>query len=161
MFSDLLIYISILPLIGILLILLFSITDSKSLKLISLNFSVLPFLGSLIVWAYFEKSIGQFQFVTQLPWLTSLNLNVTLGIDGISLFFLLLTTMLIPICILLSWGSVKKDLKEYLIAFLLLEFFLIGVFCILDLLLFYIFFESVLIPMFLIVGEYKQNQLIG
>ena len=123
MFSNLLIYISILPLIGILLILLFSVTDSKSLKLISLNFSVLPFLGSLIVWAYFEKSIGQFQFVTQIPWLTSLNLNVTLGIDGISIFFLLLTTMLIPICILLSWGSVKKDLKEYLIAFLLLEFF--------------------------------------
>jgi NADH-quinone oxidoreductase subunit M len=67
---------------------------------------VLPFLGSLFVWAYFEKSIGQFQFVTTISWLTSLNLNVTLGIDGISLFFLLLTTLLIPICILISWSVV-------------------------------------------------------
>jgi NADH:ubiquinone oxidoreductase subunit 4 (subunit M) len=84
--------------------------------------------------------------------------NVTIGIDGISLFFLLLTTMLIPICILLSWSSVKKDLKDYLIAFLFLEFFLIGVFCILDLLLFYIFFESVLLPMFLIVGIWGSSE---
>lgn len=141
MFANLLIYISVLPLIGILLLLFFSPKNSKALKLIALNFSMLPFLGSLLVWAYFEKSIGQFQFVTQIFWLSNLNLNITLGIDGISIFFLLLTTMLIPICILLSWSSVKKDLKEYLIAFLLLEFFLIGVFCILDLLLFYIFFK--------------------
>jgi proton-translocating NADH-quinone oxidoreductase chain M len=81
-----------------------------------------------------------------------LNLNLTLGIDGISIFFLLLTTLLIPICILISWNSINYKLKEYLISFLILEFLLIGVFCILDLLLFYIFFESVLIPMFLIIG---------
>ena len=101
----------------------------------------------MIVWAFFKKSIAQFQFVTKIFWIPYLNLNLTLGVDGISLFFLLLTTLLIPICILISWYSVKKDLKEYLIAFLILEFFLIGVFSILDLLLFYIFFESVLIPM--------------
>lgn len=158
MFTDLLIYILILPLVGILLLLFSSSINSKLLKLITLNFSVLPFLGSLLVWVFFEKSIGQFQFVTQIPWLTNLNLNLILGIDGISIFFLLLTTMLIPICILLSWGSVKKDLKEYLIAFLFLEFFLIGVFCILDLLLFYIFFESVLLPMFLIVGIWGSRE---
>lgn len=158
MFDNLLIYILLLPLIGILCLLLYSPNNSKELKLIALNFSVLPFLGSLIVWAYFEKSVGQFQFTIKNHWLSNLNLNIIAGIDGISLFFLLLTTMLIPICLLLSWSSVKKDLKEYLIAFLVLEFFLIGVFCILDLLLFYIFFESVLLPMFLIVGIWGSRE---
>jgi len=158
MFENLLIYISVLPLIGSILLVFIPSSNSKLLKITALNFSSLPFLGSLLVWAYFKQSIGQFQFVTKIYWLSNLNLNITLGIDGISLFFLLLTTMLIPICILLSWGSVKKDLKEYLIAFLLLEFFLIGVFCILDLLLFYIFFESVLIPMFLIVGIWGSRE---
>jgi NADH:ubiquinone oxidoreductase subunit 4 (subunit M) len=75
-----------------------------------------------------------------------------LGVDGISLFFILLTTLLIFLCILISWTSVEINIKEFLIAFLIMEFFLIGVFSILDLLLFYIFFESVLIPMYLIVG---------
>ena len=158
MFENLLIYISVLPLIGSILLIFIPSSNSKLLKITALNFSSLPFLGSLLVWAYFKQSIGQFQFVTKIYWLSNLNLNITLGIDGISLFFLLLTTMLIPICILLSWSSVKKDLKEYLIAFLLLEFFLIGVFCILDLLLFYIFFESVLIPMFLIVGVWGSRE---
>ena len=158
MFENLLVYISILPFIGSVLLLFIPSSNSKLLKLTALNFSSLPFLGSLLVWAYFKQSIGQFQFVTKIYWMSNLNLNITLGIDGISLFFLLLTTMLIPICILLSWSSVKKDLKEYLIAFLLLEFFLIGVFCILDLLLFYIFFESVLIPMFLIVGVWGSRE---
>jgi proton-translocating NADH-quinone oxidoreductase chain M len=158
LFDNLLIYILLSPLVGILWILFDSSQNSKILKLIALNFSVLPFLGSLLVWAYFEKSIGQFQFVVKNSWLTNLNLNIIIGIDGISIFFLLLTTMLIPICILLSWSSVKKDVKEYLIAFLLLEFFLIGVFCILDLLLFYIFFESVLLPMFLIVGVWGSRE---
>ena len=158
MFVNWLLNISILPLIGIFLLIFVPSDSSRLLKLIALNFSSLPFIGSLFLWAYFKKSVGQFQFVTVLYWLPALNLNITLGIDRISLFFLLLTTMLIPICILLSWGSVKKDLKEYLIAFLLLEFFLILVFGILDLLLFYIFFESVLIPMFLIVGVWGSRE---
>ena len=158
MLENLLSRISILPLIGIVLLFFIPSNSSKLLKLIALNFSSLPFIGSLFLWAYFKKSVGQFQFVTALYWLPVLNLNITLGIDGISLFFLLLTTMLIPICILLSWDNVKKDLKEYLIAFLLLEFFLILVFGILDLLLFYIFFESVLIPMFLIVGIWGSRE---
>jgi NADH-quinone oxidoreductase subunit M len=104
------------------------------------------------LWGFFQKSIGAFQFVVKFFWLPALNLNFTLGIDGISIFFLLLTTLLIPLCIFTSWNSVNKNIKEFLIAFLVLDFFLIGTFCVLDLLLFYIFFESVLIPMFLIVG---------
>jgi proton-translocating NADH-quinone oxidoreductase chain M len=158
MLNSLLIYISVLPLVGVFLLMVAPSNNSKLLKLIALNFSSLPFIGSLLIWAYFKKSLGQFQFVVKVYWLSALNLNVTLGIDGISLFFLLLTTLLIPICILLGWDSVKKDLKEYLIAFLFLEFFLILVFCIVDLLLFYIFFESVLIPMFLIIGIWGSRE---
>lgn len=158
MFENLLVYILALPVTGILLLTFIPSNNSKLLKVTALNFSSLPFLGFLLVWAYFKNSIAQFQFVTKIYWMPFLNLNLTLGVDGISLFFLLLTTMLIPICILISWSSVKKDLKEYLIAFLLLEFFLIGVFCILDLLLFYVFFESVLIPMFLIVGIWGSRE---
>jgi len=81
-----------------------------------------------------------------------------LGVDGISLFFILLTTLLIPLCILASWNSVGHSLREFLIAFLFLDFLLIGVFCVLDLLFFYIFFESVLIPMFLIVGIWGSRE---
>ena len=158
MFESLLLNITVLPLIGILLLLLVPSKNFKMLKLIALNFSSLPLIGSLVLWFFFKDFLGQFQFVTKLYWLSSFNINVSLGIDGISLFFLILTTLLIPICILLSWSSVKKDLKEYLIAFLFLEFFLILVFGILDLLLFYIFFESVLIPMFLIIGIWGSRE---
>ena len=122
------------------------------LRLVALNTAFASFFVSLFVWFFFNKSFGSFQLVTKLNWFPELNLSFTLGIDGISLFFLLLTTLLIPLCLLASWNSVTVHLKEFLIAFLVLEFFLIGTFCVLDLLLFYIFFESVLIPMFLIIG---------
>jgi proton-translocating NADH-quinone oxidoreductase chain M len=101
---------------------------------------------------FFKKSIGSFQFVTTFKWLAFFNLTFTLGVDGISLFFLILTTLLIPLCLLTSWNSVSDYLREFLIYFLLLDFFLIGTFCVVDLLFFYVFFESVLIPMFLIIG---------
>jgi len=146
------------PIFGILILLLVPSREEKLLKLIALNFSCFPFVGSLILWGFFQKAIGSFQFVVKFFWLPSLNLNFTLGIDGISIFFLILTTLLIPLCILTSWNSVSNNLKEFLIAFLVLDFFLIGTFCVLDLLLFYIFFESVLIPMFLIVGIWGSRE---
>jgi proton-translocating NADH-quinone oxidoreductase chain M len=150
--NNLLLYILLFPIFGILTLLLIPAKEEKMLKLTALNFSIFSFIGSLILWGFFQKSIGAFQFVVKFFWLPALNLNFTLGIDGISIFFLLLTTLLIPLCIFTSWNSVNKNIKEFLIAFLVLDFFLIGTFCVLDLLLFYIFFESVLIPMFLIVG---------
>ena len=158
MYINFLACVAVLPLLGSFILVLAPRNNLNLLKLIALNFSSLPFIGSLLIWSSYKKSLCQFQFVTKILLLPTLNLNLTLGIDGISLFFLLLTTLLIPICILLSWNSVKKDLKEYLLAFLLLEFFLILVFGILDLLLFYIFFESVLIPMFLIVGIWGSRE---
>lgn len=160
MFSlkNLLIYILMFPIFGILILFLLPSKEEKLLKLVALNSSCLSFIGSLLLWVFFQKSTSSFQFVVKLFWLPYLNLNFTLGIDGISIFFLLLTTLLIPLCILTSWNSVSDNLKEFLIAFLVLDFFLIGTFCVLDLLLFYIFFESVLIPMFLIVGIWGSRE---
>lgn len=160
MFSlkNLLIYILMFPIFGILILLLVPAKEEKLLKLVALNSSCLSFIGSLFLWGFFQKSTSSFQFVVKLFWLPYLNLNFTLGVDGISIFFLFLTTLLIPLCILTSWNSVSDNLKEFLIAFLVLDFFLIGTFCVLDLLLFYIFFESVLIPMFLIVGIWGSRE---
>lgn len=155
--ENLLAYILISPLIGVVILLITPSTQEKLLKITALNFSYIPFIGCLVLWGGFKEYTGMFQFVIRIFWAYTVNLNLTLGIDGISLFFLLLTTLLIPLCLLASW-NVKTNLKEYLISFLLLEFFLIGVFCILDLLIFYIFFESVLIPMFLIVGIWGSRE---
>jgi len=156
--KNLLLYILMFPIFGILLLLLIPAREEKLLKIVALNFSCFSFIGSLILWGFFQKATGAFQFVVKFFWLPILNLNFTLGIDGISIFFLLLTTLLIPLCILTSWNSVSDNLKEFLIAFLILDFFLIGTFCVMDLLLFYIFFESILIPMFLIVGIWGSRE---
>lgn len=92
------------------------------------------------------KSISFLQFVVKFFWLLSLSLNFIFSVGGISLFFVSLTTLLILLCLLTNWNSINENLEKFLPAFLLLNFFLIGTFCILDLLFFYIFFESVLIP---------------
>ena len=118
----------------------------------------MSFSLSLLLWGFFEKSTASFQFICTFFWLPNLNLNFTIGVDGISLFFILLTTLLIPLCLLVSWNSIIDNLKEFLISFLFLNFLLIGTFCILDLLLFYIFFESVLVPMFLIIGIWGSRE---
>lgn len=156
--TNLLIFILIVPLIGALILLCVPSSNSSMLKAIALNSSCTVYIMSLFLWIFFNKSIGSFQFVNKVLWIPYLNLNFSIGIDGISLFFILLTTLLIFLCILISWTSVKIYIKEFLIAFLVLEFFLIGVFSILDLLLFYIFFESVLIPMYLIVGVWGSRE---
>jgi len=147
-----------LPLIGTFLLLCVPASSYSLLKSIALNVSCFLYVLSLFLWIFFNKSVGSFQFVSKLLWIPFLNLNFSLGVDGISLFFILLTTLLIFLCILISWTSVKTNIKEFLIAFLVMEFFLLGVFSILDLLLFYIFFESVLIPMYLIVGVWGSRE---
>lgn len=157
-FKNLLSIILCIPLLGILLLLILPYNNYKHLKVTSLVTSSFTFLTSLILWVLFDKSTGEMQFVTRILWVPSLNINLTLGIDGISLFFVLLTTLLIFLCLLSSWNSIENYLKEYLISFLIMEFFLIGVFCVLDLLIFYIFFESVLIPMYLIIGIWGSRE---
>ena len=139
--QNLLVYILMFPIIGILLLLIVPSRETRLLKFIALNSACFSFIGSLILWGGFSKSVGFFQFLVKLNWFPLLTLNFTLGVDGISLFFILLTTLLIPLCLLASWNSIGHSLKEFLIAFLFLDFLLIGVFCVLDLLFFYIFLK--------------------
>ena len=114
--------------------------------------SLATFLISLVLWLKFDVAKADFQFEEKLDWVPALGIGYHMGIDGISLFFVLLSTLLTPICILASWEAVQTRVKEYMVAFLVLETFMVGMFCALDLALFYIFFEGVLIPMFLIIG---------
>ena len=112
----------------------------------------MTFLLSLLLWVNFDPTKAGFQFVEKAAWMPALGIGYHMGIDGISLFFVLLSTLLTPICVLASWDAVQARVKEYMVAFLVLETFMVGMFCALDLALFYVFFEGVLIPMFLIIG---------
>ena len=124
----------------------------RNCRSVALLTSLVTFLISLVLWIRFDPTKASFQFEEKVAWVPALGVGYHMGIDGISLFFVLLSTLLTPICILASWESVKVRVKEYMIAFLVLETFMVGMFCALDLALFYIFFEGVLIPMFLIIG---------
>jgi len=156
--KNILIYLLVLPLLGTLFLIFTPSFNTELLRTIGFKTSCLTFVLSFYLWTAFNKTLGTFQFVTTDNWINLLNLNLSLGIDGISLFFVLLTTLLVSLCLLTSWNSIGFNLKEYLISFLVMEFFLIGVFCVLDLLIFYIFFESVLIPMFLIIGIWGSRE---
>ena len=107
---------------------------------------------SLILWFRFDTASADHQFVEQVSWLPEFGLSYHMGVDGISVLFVLLSTLLTPICILASWESVQKRVRDYMVAFLVLETMMVGMFSALDLVLFYVFFEGVLIPMFLIIG---------
>lgn len=100
----------------------------------------------------FDQLSPKFQFVTDINWLSLFNIKFYLGIDSVSLLFIVLTTFIFSLCILSSWSNIKVHFKEYMITFLVMESLLLLIFSLLDLLLFYVFFESILIPMFLIVG---------
>jgi NADH-quinone oxidoreductase subunit M len=125
--------------------------SSQNLKHTALWIAFLNFIISLSLLFSFDLNNPDFQFVEKYAWIES-GISYHLGIDGVSILFVILTTMLVPICILASYESIKFSVKEYLISFLALETFMIGVFCSLDLVLFYLFFEGGLIPMFLIIG---------
>jgi NADH-quinone oxidoreductase subunit M len=124
----------------------------RNCRSVALVTSIVTFLISLVLWARFDATKAGFQFEEKMDWVPALGIGYHMGIDGISLFFVLLATLLTPICILASWESVHVRVKEYMVAFLVLETFMVGMFCALDLALFYVFFEGVLIPMFLIIG---------
>ena len=107
---------------------------------------------SLLLWFRFDTSSAAYQFEEQVRWLPEVGLGYHMGVDGISVLFVLLSTVLTPLCILASWESVQNRVREYMVAFLLLETMMVGMFSALDIVLFYVFFEGVLIPMFLIIG---------
>lgn len=129
-----------------------------ALKQYALGSSSFLFVLSLFLWVGFDSSTSKFQYVISSLLFPFVNFNIIIGVDGISLFFILLTTALFPICLLFSWSFVKTSVKSYLILFLVLEFILVTVFCCLDLLLFYIFFETALLPMFFVIGIWGSRQ---
>jgi NADH-quinone oxidoreductase subunit M len=114
--------------------------------------SLIVFVLSIVLWIGFDPSRPDFQFVERVEWIPPLGFAYHMGVDGISLLFVVLSAFLTPLCILASWEAIETKVREYMIAFLVLETMMIGMFCALDLVLFYVFFEGVLIPMFLIIG---------
>lgn len=143
-----------LPLLGVVFLMIVPGNDDGAkgaMRMVALVTTLFTFATSLAIWYFFDYTNPGFQFVESRDWLGG-NINYKMGVDGISVLFVILTTFLMPFCILASWESVQKRVREYMIAFLILETLMIGVFCALDLVLFYIFFEAGLIPMFLIIG---------
>ncbi|MDB4234335.1 NADH-quinone oxidoreductase subunit M [Alphaproteobacteria bacterium] len=142
------------PIIGALTL---SLTNSNQIKdktilIAGLWITIGEFFLSLLLPLFYDVEKNGYQFIEFHSWFEQLDINYYVGVDGIAIPLILLTTFLIPICLLCSWKSIKKRVKEYVIYFLLLESLVIGVFVSIDLLVFYVFFEAVLIPMFLIIG---------
>jgi len=143
-----------LPLVGSLFVLFIKDNVSKNYqnsKYVALFVSFANFLISIYLWYLFDNSTSEFQFIENKQWLKGF-VNYTIGIDGISILFILLTTLITPLCIISIINSITSRVKEFLIAILVMESLMIGVFCSLDLIIFYLFFEGGLIPMFLIIG---------
>ena len=125
--------------------------NNITIKYVALFTSLVNFFLSIYLWLSFDQSSSEFQFVEEREWIIGL-INYKVGIDGISILFIILTSFITPLCIIAINSSIKKRLAEFLIAVLIMESFMIGVFCSLDLVVFYLFFEAGLIPMFLIIG---------
>jgi NADH-quinone oxidoreductase subunit M len=144
-----------LPLVGAVIIMLTRGSPelvARNARFIALWTSLITFAVSLLLWSGFDPDVSDFQFVERAPWIPAFGIYYQMGIDGISLFFVLLSTLLTPICVLASWEAIETRVKEYMISFLVLETFMVGTFSALDFVVFYVFFEAVLIPMFLIIG---------
>lgn len=151
-----------LPLVGVLMILIVRGNDDiakQNIRFIALITTVVTFILSLGIWLNFDNSNPGFQMVEEADWLGN-SIGYKMGVDGISMLFVILTTFLMPLCILASWESVQNRVREYMIAFLVLETLMIGVFCALDLVVFYVFFEAGLIPMFIIIGVWGGKRRI-
>ena len=147
------------PILGSLLLLLIpenSIENKSKIKDIAVTTSILNFILSLVLWVQFDSSISDYQFVYEFTQLSFCHFN--LGIDGISLYYVLLTTFITPIALVSNYSNINKNLKFFFISFLVLETLQIAVFAVLDLLLFYIFFESVLPILFIIIMVYGSGQ---
>ena len=151
-----------LPLLGAFVILLIKEDENSlnNIKNVALWTSIGVFLISLLIWLQFDNTKPGYQFEEKFRWFSDFNFYYHIGIDGISLFMVILSTFLTPLCILASWESIKKRVKEYMLAFLFLETVMIGMFASVDILLFYIFFEAVLIPMYLIIGIWGGDRRI-
>ncbi len=139
-----------LPLFGVVFI-LFANND-KLIKVISMVTALATLAISLFLFTYFDPATPVFQFGEKIPWVATFNINYTLGIDGISIMLIILTTIISPIAILSTWQSIQTRVKEFMVSILIMETAMIGVFCSLDFILFYFFWEAMLIPMYLLIA---------
>ena len=144
----------IIPILGSIILLL--VTDNEKAKKIALGTSLINFILSIYLWVNFDSSTSSYQFVYSFKELSYCHLNI--GVDGLSIYFVLLTTFITPIAILSNYNSIKHNLKYFLISFLLLETLQIALFVVLDLLLFYVFFESVLPVLFIVIILYGSGE---
>jgi NADH-quinone oxidoreductase subunit M len=152
--NSILTIVTFLPLVGALLLLFVPRRDPGGVnaqRWIALITTLVTFVVSLVIWARFDQSNPGFQFVVNVPWIGD-SIGYRMGVDGISVLFIPLTALLLPMCVLTSWDSVHTRIREYMIVFLVLETLMLGVFATLDGAMFYVFFEGTLIPMFLIIG---------
>ena len=144
-----------LPLVGVLILATLRGDDAavaQNARYTALWTTLITFLISLVLWQKFDTSSAGFQFRETAQWLPDFGVTYRMGLDGISVLFVLLSTALTPVCILASWDSIKTRVREFMMAFLILETMMVGMFCATDFLLFYMFFEGVLIPMYIIIG---------
>src|SRR5580698_10344117 len=147
------------PALGGLLILFIPRRD-RDIKLFALVISSLAFVASLHLPVHLHRGLAGFQFEIDKPWIASPNIHYHMGIDGISVWLVVLTTFLTPLCVLISWKSIHDRVKEFFILLLILETALIGVFTSLDLFLFYFFWEATLIPMALLIGIFGHERKV-
>ena len=140
------------PLLGAIVLLVGISKNEEVIKLVGLTTTLLTFVISLALYAGYDTAATGFQFVQKQVWIEGLSISYFVGIDGMSLLLILLTTFLTPLALLATWNSVRERLKEYVIMILLLEVGMTGVFAALDLFLFYVFWEAMLIPMYFIIG---------
>ena len=156
--STILLILILLPLLTSFILFFVNNNNNKLIRTISIYGTSITFFISIFLLFLFDKSTLAFQGLHEIQWLNFFNLNFSIGIDGISLFFILLTTFLFPICILCSYNYIKFNFKLFYINFLIMESILLLVFSCLDIVFFYVFFEAVLIPMYLILGFFGSRE---
>lgn len=153
--NNLLSLMMIMPVLGAAILLIIRHSDAeiekRNIRQVSLLITTITFVMSLVLWFGFDNGTAEFQFVEQHAWIGD-DISYYIGVDGISMLFVVLTAFLMPLVVLASWDSIQDRVREYMIAFLILETLMIGVFTALDIFLFYIFFEGGLIPMYLLIG---------
>ena len=156
----LLTYLLFIPLTGAVVLLFFKSENEKAIKYFGLAVSVIAFLLALYIYFNFDSNSGEFQFVHKFKWIANLSIFYHVGIDGIALLLLLLTTFITPLTLISSWSGITKKVKEFTFFMLFLEVGMIGVFISLDLFLFYVFWEVMLIPMYFIIGVWGGKERI-
>lgn len=141
-----------LPLVGVSILTMMNDAQAKDVKIVGVATSVVTFVVSTFLWIGYDATLGGFQFIHRVTWISSLNISYHVGIDGLALLLILLTTILTPLALIGTWNSITNRIRDYTIMVLVLEVGMLGVFAALDLFLFYVFWEAMLIPMVFIIG---------